>query len=138
MATLNCFHLSLILCSISAMEVSSKLTEPAEISADFLTYAKSAELLDWMVGIWRRIHENPELGFEEFEASEIVRTELDRLGIEYKYPVATTGVFGFIGTGSGPFVAIEADKDALAMQLCLAVLFSFFRFLCVWIFIRLV
>lgn len=69
-----------------------------------------------MVGIRRKIHENPELGYEEFETSNLIRTELDKMGISYKYPVAVTGVIGFIGTGEPPFVAIRADMDALPMQ----------------------
>lgn len=71
-----------------------------------------------MVGIRRKIHESPELGFEEFETSKLIRAELDRMGISYKYPFAETGIVGYVGTGSPPFVAIRADMDALAMQVC--------------------
>lgn len=72
--------------------------------------------VDYMVGIRRTIHENPELGFEEFQTSKLIRAELDKLGISYKHPIAVTGVVGYVGTGKGPFVALRADMDALAMQ----------------------
>lgn len=90
--------------------------ELANISANFLNLAKRPELFDWVVRIRRTIHENPELGFEEFETSKLIRNELDKMGISYKYPVAVTGVVGFIGTGKPPFVALRADMDALAIQ----------------------
>ncbi|KGN59844.1 IAA-amino acid hydrolase ILR1-like 4 [Cucumis sativus] len=95
---------------------SSLSNNPQEIPKKFLQFAKESELFDWMVGIRRKIHENPELGFEEFETSKLIRTELDKLGISYKYPVASTGVIGFVGSGQPPFVAIRADMDALPMQ----------------------
>jgi metal-dependent amidase/aminoacylase/carboxypeptidase family protein len=38
------------------------------------------------------------------------------MGIRYKYPVAVTGVIGYVGTGGPPFVAVRADMDALSMQ----------------------
>lgn len=72
--------------------------------------------VDYMVGIRRAIHENPELGYEEFETSKLIRAELDKLGISYKHPIAVTGVVGYVGTGKGPFVALRADMDALAME----------------------
>ncbi|XP_057737172.1 IAA-amino acid hydrolase ILR1-like 4 isoform X1 [Arachis stenosperma] len=88
----------------------------ASDSSKFLNLAKEPWVFDWMVEIRRKIHENPELGYEEFKTSELVRTELDELGIPYKYPVAVTGVIAFIGTKKPPFVAIRADMDALPMQ----------------------
>lgn len=90
--------------------------ELAQIPVDFLHHAKKPELVNWMLGIRRAIHENPELAFEEFETSRLIRAELDKMGIHYKHPIAVTGVVGFIGTGGPPVVAIRADMDALALQ----------------------
>ncbi|XP_018846612.1 IAA-amino acid hydrolase ILR1-like 4 isoform X1 [Juglans regia] len=108
--------LILILQAFLALPSSSKPEELAHIPVNFLNFAKRPEVFDWMVGIRRKIHENPELGFEEFETSKLIRAELDRMGIFYKYPFAETGIVGYVGTGSPPFVAIRADMDALAMQ----------------------
>ncbi|XP_059458174.1 IAA-amino acid hydrolase ILR1-like 4 isoform X1 [Corylus avellana] len=104
-------------CSKPAFSGSSSTSNGLSgIPKRFLQFAKKPELFDWMVGIRREIHENPELGFEEFETSKLIRAELDKMGIRYKYPVAVTGVIGFVGTGGPPFVAIRADMDALSMQ----------------------
>ncbi|XP_031388049.1 IAA-amino acid hydrolase ILR1-like 4 isoform X4 [Punica granatum] len=90
--------------------------ELALVPASFLDLARSPEVSEYMVRIRRRIHEYPELGFEEFETSKLIRTELDEMGIHYRYPLAVTGVVGYIGTGKPPFVALRADMDGLDME----------------------
>ncbi|GAV71962.1 Peptidase_M20 domain-containing protein/M20_dimer domain-containing protein [Cephalotus follicularis] len=81
-----------------------------------LDLGRRPETVEWMKALRRRIHENPELAFEEFETSKLVREELDRLEIKYKYPLAKTGIRAWVGTGGPPFVAIRADMDALPIQ----------------------
>ena len=105
----------------------SSSSSNAFVTTKFLDLAKDPLVFDWMIGIRRKIHENPELGYEEFETSKLIRTELDKLGISYKYPVAVTGVVGFIGTGLPPFVALRADMDALPLQVyMISIYFHFF------------
>ncbi|KAK1285272.1 IAA-amino acid hydrolase ILR1-like 1 [Acorus calamus] len=98
------------------LQISSSSSGSVWMSSYPLERAKEPEFFEWMVGIRRRIHENPELGYEEFETAKLVMRELDELGIRYEYPVAVTGVVGYVGTGKPPFVALRADMDALAMQ----------------------
>lgn len=60
------------------------------------------------------IHENPELGFQEFEAARRVADHMRELGLEVRTGVGQTGVIGILRGGRpGPVVAVRADMDAL-------------------------
>lgn len=87
-----------------------------ECSDEILRIAKLPETVDWLKGIRRRIHEYPELAFQEFNTSRLIRRELERMDISYRYPLAKTGIRATIGTGGAPFVAVRADMDALPIQ----------------------
>ena len=78
------------------------------------------EILPGIIADRRWLHENPELGFQEFKTAEFVRQRLETLGVEdIQTGIAVTGVTGVIrGTGKGPGrnVLLRADMDALPMQ----------------------
>lgn len=74
------------------------------------------ELYNKLVAIRRKIHANPELGYQEYETAELICKELDQLGIPYKKGIAKTGVVAVLKKGEGPCVALRADMDALPIK----------------------
>lgn len=93
-----------------------------------LQEARRPETVEWMKRVRRNIHEHPELKYEEVKTSALIRAELDRMGVEYEYPLAKTGVVAIVrGAGvsqDSPVVALRADMDALPIQ-ALALLLCF-------------
>ena len=68
--------------------------------------------------IRRDIHENPEIGFELYRTSKLVKDYLKSLGIPY-YATAKTGVCGIIKgekSGNNKVIALRADMDALPIE----------------------
>lgn len=70
-----------------------------------------------VVGWRRRLHQNPELAFEEHETAAFVTERLTEIGVPFRAGVARTGVVAEIqGALPGPTVALRADLDALPIH----------------------
>lgn len=75
------------------------------------------ELESEFVDYRRRIHQNPELGFEEYETCRLIERVLGDLGIETRRNGEKTGVIGLL-KGELPgkkVIALRADMDALKL-----------------------
>ena len=77
--------------------------------------AQAADRLsDEIVALRRKIHEQPELAFEEQHTAACVEEHLKRLGIGCRTGIGKTGIVALLeGGGPGPTIAIRADMDAL-------------------------
>lgn len=72
--------------------------------------------LNHLIDIRRKIHSNPELGYQEKETTELICRELETLGIPYQKNIARTGAIAILKKGEGPCIALRADIDALPVQ----------------------
>lgn len=85
---------------------------------DLKQAVKSAakEVFPFIREVRRRIHQNPELSFEEFKTSALLKKCLDDAGIPYTEGWVKTGISATIsGTGSNT-IALRADMDALPIN----------------------
>ena len=75
-------------------------------------------IFDELVAIRRDIHAHPEVGMTEVRTSALIRSELEKMGVDEIQQPLPTAVVGLIhGTkGPGKCVALRADIDALLCQ----------------------
>ena len=79
--------------------------------------ASADRWMDELIAIRRRIHEHPELAFEEHETARRVQEFLSRLRIGFRSGIGGTGIVAMLeGAAPGPTIAIRADMDALPMS----------------------
>lgn len=82
-----------------------------------MNFLEKAKLIESDIIQWRRkIHANPELGFQEHQTANLVAQTLREMGIEVEVGVGRTGVVARLGNGQGRKIGIRADMDALPVQ----------------------
>tara|TARA_B100000945_G_C20380691_1_gene597085 strand:+ start:80 stop:1252 length:1173 start_codon:yes stop_codon:yes gene_type:complete len=65
----------------------------------------------------RKIHQNPELAFNEFETSKLIAKRLKSLNIKFETAIGKTGIVATIsGSNNKKTIALRADMDALPIQ----------------------
>ncbi|MGC3979338.1 MAG: amidohydrolase [Paludibacteraceae bacterium] len=68
--------------------------------------------------VYRHLHANPELSYQEIETSAYIRRELASMNIPFRAGIAGTGILGVI-EGKNPkkkIIALRADMDALPVE----------------------
>jgi len=84
----------------------------APVHADALHDDVAAQLPGLMT-IYRDLHANPELSFQEVRSAKIMADAARKAGFEVTEKVGKTGVVAVMRNGPGPTVLIRADMDGL-------------------------
>lgn len=75
------------------------------------------DILPRIKEVRRKIHQNPELGYEEYQTTKLIANKLKKLGLNVESKYSETGVTGSINiVGAKKTIAIRADIDALPIQ----------------------
>ena len=82
--------------------------------ADDLREALAADMPDLME-LYRDLHANPELSFQEIETAAKLAKRARALGFEVTEGVGKTGVVAVMRNGEGPTVMLRADMDGLPL-----------------------
>ncbi|QPQ54795.1 amidohydrolase [Allosphingosinicella flava] len=88
------------------------LTMAAPAAADPLADAVKADLPS-LLALYRDLHANPELSFQESKSAAKLAAEAKKLGFEVTAGVGGTGVVAVMRNGPGPVLLMRADMDGL-------------------------
>ncbi len=89
------------------------LCSTAAFAQDDSLRAGVAEDLPELMALYRDLHANPELSFEETATAAKLAARMRALGFEVTEGVGRTGVVSVLRNGDGPTVLLRADMDAL-------------------------
>jgi metal-dependent amidase/aminoacylase/carboxypeptidase family protein len=67
----------------------------------------------WQEDLYRHLHENPELSFQEKQTASTVGEKLKAFGFDVHEGIGGTGVVGILRNGDGPTVLMRSEIDAL-------------------------
>ena len=75
------------------------------------------EIQEQILEIAHKLHRNPELSYQEFATTALLKKFLTDLGLDFPEEQPATGVIALLrGDLSGPTIALRADIDALPIQ----------------------
>src|SRR3954453_19556193 len=74
------------------------------------------DIRDEQEGLYRTLHQQPELSHQEHRTATMVSRWLERAGFQVHHGIGGDGVVGVLANGEGPTVLLRADMDALPVR----------------------
>jgi hippurate hydrolase len=95
-----------------ASSATQETKSPRKPHVAFIQKKIDAEI-DSLLALYKDIHANPELAFQEERTAAKLARELRKSGFEVTEKIGKTGVVGVLKNGDGPTILVRADMDAL-------------------------
>lgn len=102
----------LLTCAVGLLSRASGVDEPVRNEIRDKLDAESASLLE----LYRHLHANPELSFQEEKTADRLADELTKAGFEVTTGVGKHGVVAILKNGNGPTVLVRSDLDGLPVK----------------------
>ncbi|MCS7081519.1 MAG: amidohydrolase [Bacteroidota bacterium] len=71
---------------------------------------------DSALALYRELHQNPELAFQERRTAARLSAVLRRAGLEVHEGIGQTGIVGVLRNGQGPVILVRTDLDGLPVE----------------------
>jgi hippurate hydrolase len=94
--------------------MTSEMGQISRTIANLLSHLPAT--LQWQEDVYKQIHLNPELSFQETETAALAASKLKMFGYEVHEGIGKTGVVGILRNGEGSTVLARADMDALPVR----------------------
>ena len=115
MSPLNRVATCVVVCAVVGVPASLSHAQGAERHA-----AEVGSLVNAMYpaldAVYKDLHANPELAFEEVRTAAKLAAEMKALGFEVTEKIGKTGVVAMLRNGTGPTVMVRTELDALPME----------------------
>lgn len=95
--------------SVIALALAMTMSLPSQANLE----QQVAEAMPKLESLYRHLHQNPELSYQEKETAKKLAQEMRQLGYQVTENVGGYGVVGLLKNGPGPTVMIRADTDGL-------------------------
>src|SRR5437868_5267441 len=101
--------LSIAFLLISTLNARAQDAKPARKPHVAFIEKKLDMEIDSLLALYKQIHVNPELAFQEEKTAARLAKELRQVGFEVTEKVGVTGVVGVFKNGAGPTILVRAD-----------------------------
>ena len=87
---------------------------PAPLKSDVTTRVNG--MYPWLDTVYKDLHANPEIAFQEVRTAGKLAAEMRKLGFEVTEKVGKTGIVAVLKNGAGPTVLVRTEMDGLPME----------------------